>query len=403
MTSQHINSILIIPLIVSGEVIGTIGCDIINDNRILTSEKINLAEILTNLVAGRIELEKLIANEKKRATELAMLYETSLAITKPYELSKLHNQIIERATWLLDASAGMLYLRTDQTDVFECKVSYNNQYDPIGTTLRLGEGAVGIVAQTSQPLIIEDYVNWDKKPPFFNQINDNFALLSVPVIHQSQTLGVIQIIREHGKPSFESSDADLLSLFSSQVAITLENSRLLTEVQKLAVLDPLTGLLNRRGFAELAEREIDRAHRFKHSLSLLFLDLDHFKKINDEHGHLIGDQILVGIANRCKNILRSVDLTCRYGGEEFVILLVETNLEDALAIAKRINNVIKLYPFITDIGPINITTSIGVAKFENHMHSIDAIIQNADTALYKAKSGGRDCVVPFLEADFPSN
>ncbi|HSM25720.1 MAG TPA: GGDEF domain-containing protein [Anaerolineaceae bacterium] len=187
------------------------------------------------------------------------------------------------------------------------------------------------------------------------------------------------------------------------MAITLENSRLLTEVQKLAVLDPLTGLLNRRGFAELAEREIDRAHRFKHSLSLLFLDLDHFKKINDEHGHLVGDQILVGIANRCKNILRSVDLTCRYGGEEFLILLVETNLEDAVEIAKRINNVIKLYPFMTDIGPINLTISIGVARFEKHMHNIDAIIQNADTALYKAKSAGRDCVVPFLENDSPND
>lgn len=402
MTAQHINSILLIPLIAGGEVIGTIGCDIINENRIFTPEEISLAEIITNLVAGRIELEKLIMNEKKRATELSMLYETSLAITKPYELSKLHNQIVERATWLLDATAGMLYLKTDKDDVFECKVSYNNQYDPVGTTLKIDQGAVGIVARTLEPFIINDYGNWHDKPDIFSKLTEKFALLSVPVIHQSRIMGVIQILRDPGKPSFTQEEANLLSLFSNQVAITLENSRLLNEVQELAIHDPLTGLFNRRGFAEIAEREIEIFNRFGHPLSLLFIDLDHFKEVNDSHGHAIGDQILIGIANRCKNILRNVDVICRYGGEEIVILLLESDLEVAVEIGKRINNVVKLYPFHTEVGPITQTVSIGVAEYQNYMKNVDSIILNADMALYKAKSNGRDCVVPFLEEDFPS-
>ena len=187
MVGQHIYSILIIPLIVGGEVLGTLGCDIINENRNITQEEISLAEILTSLVAGRIELERLISKEKKQASELSMLYETSLAITKPYEISTLHNQIIENATWLLGADAGILYLKLENEDVFECKVNYNNQYDPIGTKLHPGEGAVGIVAQTSQPLIIDDYGKWDNKPSILSKIKDNFSLLTVPVIYQSQT------------------------------------------------------------------------------------------------------------------------------------------------------------------------------------------------------------------------
>ena len=403
MIGQHINSILLIPLIVSGEVIGTIGCDIINESRSLTPEEIDLAEILTNLIAGRMELERLIASEKKQSSELAMLYETSLAITKPYEISKLHNQIIENATWLLDGSAGILYLKSDEEDVFECKVNFNNQYDPIGAKIRPGEGAAGLVAQTSQPLIVEDYSNWEHKSPQYSKIKDKFSLLTIPVIYQSNTLGMIQILRDMDKPVFTQNDASLLSLFSNQVAITLENSRLLNELQELAIHDPLTGVLNRRGFSEIAEREINVANRFDHELSIMFLDLDRFKEINDTHGHAVGDQILVGLATRCKNILRSVDVICRYGGEEFVILLLESDLQAAMEIARRINNVVKLYPFHTDAGPINVSVSVGVAEYENHMNTIDVLINNADMALYKAKSSGRDRVEAYIASDYQSN
>ncbi len=395
MIRQKIYSILIIPLIINGEVIGTIGCDVTSENRVLTQDDINLAEILANLVAGQIEQARLLSMEKKRTAELAMLHETSLAITQPYELSILHRQIVEKAVWLLDSSAGMLYLKTDEDDVFECKVSYNNQYDPFGTRLRLGEGAAGIVAKINQPLIIPNYGSWEQKPAIFEKVLDDFPLLTVPVHWQSEVKGVIQIGRDPGKPSFEKSDVELLSLFSSQVAITLENSRLYQEVQELAVLDPLTQVYNRRGFADIATREIERAQRFNHSLALLFLDIDHFKEINDTHGHAAGDQILSGIADRCRSILRNVDVISRHGGEEFLILLLETNKNTAIKIAKRIQSLIKDYPLQIDAGPISITISIGVAEFNDQVNDLSSLIHNADVALYKAKTSGRNRVVAF--------
>lgn len=395
MIRQKIQSILICPLIVNGKVVGTIGCDITTQNRKLSPEEISLAEVLANLVAGRIEQARLLDIEKKRAEELAMLHETSLAITQPFDLSDLHRQIIEKAVWLLDSSAGMLYLKTRDQDVFECKVSYNNHYDPVGTKLRLGEGAAGIVAKTNQPLIIPNYGSWEQKPTAFSKVTDDFPLLSIPVLWQSEVKGVIQIAREPGKPSFENSDVELLSLFSSQVAITLENSRLYQEVQGLAILDPLTQVYNRRGFADIAMREIERAQRFNHSLVLLFLDIDHFKEVNDTHGHAAGDQILVEIAARCKNTLRNVDVISRHGGEEFLVLLLESNLRAAQKIANRVQSVIKDYPFQTDAGPISITISIGVAEFNEQVNGLNTLIHNADMALYKAKSSGRNRVVVF--------
>ncbi len=395
IVNQHIRSILIVPLIVNGEVVGTIGCDITSENRSLSPAEVELAEVLTNVVAGRIEQERLLQMEKKRTNELAMLHETSLAITQPYDLSKLHRQIIEKAVWLLDSSAGMLYLRIGKGEVFECKVSYNNQYDPVGTQLRMGEGAAGIVAKTNQALLIPNYGSWAQKPAAFKKVVDDFPLLSVPVLWQSEVVGVIQIARETGNPAFNKSDVELLSLFSSQVAITLENSRLYQELQELAVLDPLTGVYNRRGFTEIANREIERAHRFHHPLALLFLDIDHFKEVNDTHGHTVGDQILVTFATRCRNTLRNVDIINRHGGEEFLILLMESDQTSAMNTAKRIQSLIKDYPFQTDAGPLSITVSIGVAEFNEEANGLDILIHNADMALYKAKTSGRNRVMAF--------
>jgi GAF domain-containing protein len=186
----------------------------------------------------------LLEVEKKRAAELAMLHDTTLDITQSYELPKLLEQIVERAAWLLDSSAGLLYLMDQEQEFLECKVSYNNPYDQVGTLLRIGDGAAGRAAQTASALIIPNYAVWSARPAVFQDIQQPFALLSVPVIWQAKVKGVIQLIREENQPAFEAKDATLLGLFSSQVAISLENTRLYQEVQQLAVHDPLTGLFN---------------------------------------------------------------------------------------------------------------------------------------------------------------
>ncbi len=398
MIRQGINSILIVPLIIRGEVIGTMGCDVTKEGRTFSLEEIILAETLTNLVAGRIEQARLLAGEKKRAAELSMLHKTTLAITQPYELSKLLQHIVERAVWLLDSSGGMLYLKLPDEEMLECKVSYKNGYDPVGTKLQIGEGAAGIVAQTGQPLIIANYGAWSEKPEVFRVITEPFGLISVPVMWQSQIKGVIQLLREADMRPFVAEDANLLSLFSSQVAISLENTRLYQEVQKRAVLDQLTGVFNRGGFAEIANREIERAHRFGGLLSLLFLDLDHFKKVNDSYGHPIGDLVLIEVVKRWKTELRAVDVIGRYGGEEFVVLLLEVNLMDAVLIAERLRSVVVNSPIRFMAEEIQITVSIGVAEFHESIKSLDELIQNADQAAYQAKSSGRNCVVPFKVA-----
>ena len=169
--------------------------------------------------------------------------------------------------------------------------------------------------------------------------------------------------------------------------------QVLQEVQKLAVTDSLTGLLNRRHFFELAEHELRRAKRYSRPLSAIMLDVDHFKQINDTYGHTVGDEVLREVAQVCMKETRNVDVLGRYGGEEFVIVLPECEAHAAREVAERLRQSIAELSMSTPEGPVQVTASLGVSSLSSPSTTLDALISAADTALYSAKRGGRDNVV----------
>ena len=169
--------------------------------------------------------------------------------------------------------------------------------------------------------------------------------------------------------------------------------QVLQEVQKMAVTDSLTGLLNRRHFFELAEHELRRAKRYARPLSAIMLDVDHFKQINDTYGHTVGDRVLREVAQVCMRETRNVDVLGRYGGEEFVIVLPECETRAACEVAERLRQSIAELSVDTPSGPVQVTASLGVASLSDPSTTLDALISAADTALYSAKRGGRDNVV----------
>ena len=171
--------------------------------------------------------------------------------------------------------------------------------------------------------------------------------------------------------------------------------RLQRQLAAAALHDPLTGLLNRRAFFDLTEKEVARARREHVPLGLVMLDLDHFKDVNDQHGHLAGDAVLRETANRLRAAVRVTDSVGRYGGEEFVVALPRSGLKDAVAVAERVRASIANEPFEIPSGLLSMTTSVGVAVTWN-MNEAAHLLNTADAALYRAKAGGRNRV----EADF---
>ena len=165
------------------------------------------------------------------------------------------------------------------------------------------------------------------------------------------------------------------------------------KAEELSQLDPLTGLFNRRQFFSVAEQELERNIRHHHCLSLIMLDIDHFKSINDTHGHCVGDTVLQEVGEKIRNTVRRSDTPCRYGGEEFAILLPETDSLAALMIGSRLQKVMEETIVETDKGPASITVSVGIATMqENAGAELDSLIEQADQALYVAKNAGRNQV-----------
>jgi diguanylate cyclase len=165
----------------------------------------------------------------------------------------------------------------------------------------------------------------------------------------------------------------------------------LEEQRKIAETDPLTQVANRHKFEQRLQEEYSRWRRYRHPLSLVLLDLDHFKQVNDQHGHATGDRVLQEVSRRLVDSVRGADLVARFGGEEFVILMPETNLTDATKAANKIRRTIAASPIETPDGPIQVTVSMGVAEFE-HDDTPEDVLQRADAALYRAKHKGRNQV-----------
>ena len=181
--------------------------------------------------------------------------------------------------------------------------------------------------------------------------------------------------------------------------LTQERVRMMEKLQKLAITDGLTKLHNSRSFYSQLEVEVDRFNRYKHPLSLLLLDIDHFKRYNDNFGHLEGDKVLVKISQLIKSCLRKLDTAYRYGGEEFTVILPETSCEEAVLVAERIRNTVQNLNFEPENGKtLSITISIGVTQYAAE-EQLSTFIQRADRAMYLSKQNGRNRVTAVKQED----
>jgi diguanylate cyclase (GGDEF)-like protein len=218
------------------------------------------------------------------------------------------------------------------------------------------------------------------------------TIIVAPLLFKDNLYGTVTAWRKLNDHDFNEDDVRLVEALAGQAAVTLRNKYLLAETKQLATIDALTGCLNRRAFFELAEHELKRHQRLQKPFSVVMFDLDHFKSINDQHGHAVGDEVLTAVSARVKQACRNVDIFGRFGGEEFVLLLPETLLDDALEIAERLRQATQ-QPLHTKAGELHVTMSLGVTQAEALDETIDAVLERADTGLYKAKRAGRNRVL----------
>lgn len=322
--------------------------------------------------------------------------------------------------------------------IFHAIPAWKKDYSPIGFVFTGIALAVGIfrykligLAPIARSLVVDYIEDGICVLDTSNQIVDaNMALLKILGLHISDMLGqqaevrlpfwkhvvdsektgqpiaAAEIIRSAKTYSFDidvipirRKDGNLIGRLVTLHDVT-ERKSLMAIVEQMAITDAVTGLYNRRYFDQRARDEMERAQRYQHPLAVMMLDLDGFKQINDNHGHGAGDDALVSIANILQDSVRKIDTLARFGGDEFILLLPETNLDEALKVAERIRSSVAGNTSTEDLGEYKITVSIGLACIDNGKSiSMEEITQNADLALYKAKREGGNRVSVFCSED----
>jgi diguanylate cyclase (GGDEF)-like protein len=261
--------------------------------------------------------------------------------------------------------------------------------------IRLGEGIAGGVMESGEPLVIADIEKsaFRKAEPERGYRTGSF--ISYPLVIGGRKIGILNVADKIGGEAYDEVDLSLIDIIGPQIAASLERAgwqERASAFQLMSVTDPLTGLLNRRYLEERLNEELNRSKRSNYAMSFMMIDIDDFKNYNDVNGHQAGDQALQITAHNLKAELRLEDVACRYGGEEFSILLPHTPINEAAAIAERIRRKISETPYPHGNNqPLGmVTISIGISTLSKHVDTSVAVIAAADRALYSAKSKGKD-------------
>jgi diguanylate cyclase (GGDEF)-like protein len=213
--------------------------------------------------------------------------------------------------------------------------------------------------------------------------------MSIALVSFGQTLGVL-VLDSARSNAFDSGFQQTLESLADICATAIQNAQHVERVRQLAYLDGLTGIFNRRFFEMRITEEIERAKRFESNLAVIMIDIDQFKRLNDEFGHLLGDEVLRQVSSIFSDHLRKIDVVCRYGGEEFSVLLPETTSQNALQVADKLRRFVERWEFSGVPRPV--TVSAGAATFPEHGSLRDELVKAADAGLYAAKQAGRNCV-----------
>ncbi|MEJ2707348.1 MAG: diguanylate cyclase [Anaerolineales bacterium] len=396
-----IHSCIIVPLKAHGRTIGTLSAFRHAGGNPFTRLDQDLLEELADRSALDIENARLYYAEMRRAQELDGLQRATSVLLSTLDLELLLGQILDAAMSAIPAAEkGVLYMIAQETGQLQVRVVQGYSDPRIKkTVLQQLAGYPAKAVREQKPLLIDDArrelisYNHQPQPSGFEAVR---SLIVVPMILNTSVIGVLSL-NSTQPGAFVRSDLRLLISFATTATTAIKNARLHAEVQKLAITDTLTGFHNRRGLAQFGQREVDRAQRYSRPLSLIMIDIDHFKQINDEFGHTAGDQVLATIAGRIRNTVRELDILGRYGGDEFVVILPETDLFTASAVAERIRQHLLEPMVLPAIQPTRdsliVTASIGVTRAAADSINLLDLIDRADQAAYAAKSAGRDRVV----------
>ena len=335
-----------------------------------------------------------VAELKNQIERLSLFHEVGKTLASTLDLQKILQTIMEKISDFIHPDTWSLLMLDEKTQELYFEIAIGAGANSLkDLRLKLGEGIAGWVAEHAEAVLIEDAASdprFTKKFDVVTQI-DTQSVVCVPIKSRDKVLGVIELVNCLGKESFRAEDMSILKNLADYAAIALENARYVQRIQELTITDDCTTLYNARHLHFVLDAEIYRSNRYNYEFSLIFIDLDHFKQVNDTYGHLVGSKLLWMIGDAIKGHLRLIDYAFRYGGDEFVILLPQTPKESALLVVRRIKDLLNSKLFFTEENlNIKVTASFGVASFPSDARTRKDILRMADEAMYLVKNSTRN-------------
>jgi diguanylate cyclase (GGDEF)-like protein len=325
--------------------------------------------------------------------ELNIFHDVAKTLTSSLELDSILQTIMEKMAEYFRPDTWSLLMVDEERDELYFAIAVGSASEALkNVRLKVGEGIAGYVAKHGEKVVVPDVL---KDPRFAKRIDEmtkleTQSIICVPLRSRLRVLGVIQLVNVDMN-HFGDQESFFLQSLCDYAAIAIENARAVERIQELTITDDCTGLYNARHLYKTLETEVYRSARFNYEFTVVFIDLDHFKPVNDTHGHLVGSKLLSEIGYLIKAQLRLIDYAFRYGGDEFVVLLPQTGKDQALVVAKRLRDSLRTSMFCKDEGlNINVRASMGVATYPHDAKTPHDVIRQADEMMYLVKNTSRD-------------
>jgi len=376
---------LAIPLIMKDEVLGVLDCQSEHTDA-FDSEVIDLLTIFSTQASLALQNARLHSLERSRARQLETINTIAQQMTIVLDLEELLTKVCSLIGQAFEIDHVSILLREDKHLVLRAHEGRLTPLIPKQTRIPVEVGPWNRILIGDKVVIENDLGRHPYDAGLFQESNSRMC---IALVSFGQTLGVL-VLESAREKAFDPMSRRTLESLADICATAIQNAQHVDRVRQLAYLDGLTGIFNRRFFEMRIGEEIERAKRFDSHLSVVLVDIDQFKRLNDEFGHLLGDEVLRQVSSIFSDHLRKIDVVCRYGGEEFAILLPETNPKSAMQVAEKLRRLIEKWQFPGVARPV--TVSAGTATFPENGSSRDDLVKAADAALYAAKQAGRNCV-----------
>jgi diguanylate cyclase (GGDEF)-like protein len=326
--------------------------------------------------------------------DLLIFHNVARALTSALDLDSILRAIMQQMEQFFEPEQwSLLIMDEPRQELYYAVAVGHAEAEFRDLRVKVGEGLAGWVAEHGESLIVPEV---SQDPRFAEAVSDRkFRIRSaicMPLRSRLRTLGVIQLFNCRLE-SLTDYTISFLHVLCDYAAIAIENARAVERIQELTITDDCTGLNNQRHLYRVLEKESERTKRFGSPFSLIFIDLDHFKQVNDEYGHLIGSRLLAEFGQSLRALVREVDSTFRYGGDEFIVLLPETGKSEAQRLALHLHERLRLRRYrVSDRLQLQIRASFGVATYPEDGRSIHEVIRVADAMMYLVKNSTRDNV-----------